>query len=299
MPTIEQNRHTWDVEYDWPDDGDEWSQRWGTAEAQWFSTVLPRIHSFLPAAAILEIAPGHGRWTQFLKEYTSQLVIVDLGAQCIEACKRRFSSSSHITYHVNDGRSLGMVPDRSIDFAFSFDSLVHAESDVIASYLKELARVLKPDGVGFIHHSHIGAYRRTFSLLNKMPRQLRSRLESRGLLPLEQWRARSMTAARFEQSCASAGLRCIGQELVSWNGRLLIDAISLFTPAGSIWERPNRVFENREFMRAAEYGRQVALHYPRPSDGAGGSSSPSLPKQAADRGAFTPLRIARSLSGDA
>ena len=32
-----------------------------------------------------------------------------------------------ISYFVNDGRSLAMVPERSVDFAFSFDSLVHVD----------------------------------------------------------------------------------------------------------------------------------------------------------------------------
>jgi len=263
VPTIEQNRQKWEIDYRWRDQGDEWSQSWGSAEAQWFETLLPRIHPFLPAGTILEIAPGHGRWTQFLKNHASQLVVVDLGAQCIEACKRRFASSSHITYHVNDGRSLGMLPDHSVDFAFSFDSLVHAEADVIESYLNELSRKLTSDGVGFIHHSHIGAYRRTFAMVNKLPLPLRSRLEGKGLFPHDHWRAHSMTAQRFEQLCAGAGLACIGQELVSWNSPLLIDAFSLFTPAGSKWARPNRIFENRRFMQVADYGRQIAHHYAR------------------------------------
>lgn len=265
MPTLEENRREWDLAYSWPEDGDEWSQKWGGAEAQWFDTLLPRIHPFVPAATILEIAPGRGRWTQFLKDYCSRLVVVDLAAHCIDACRRRFSSCSHISYHVNDGRSLRMLPDRSVDFAFSFDSLVHAEADVIASYLIELARVLKPDGVGFVHHSHVGAYRHSFSLLGRLPGRLRRWLERRELIPQDQWRAHTMTAQRFERLCVDAGLACIGQELVNWNGPILLDAFSMFTPGGSIWVRPNRVFRNSRFMEAAEYGRRIAEHYGRRS----------------------------------
>ena len=84
--------------------------------------------------------------------------MVDLTERCIEACKERFSADSHITYYVNDGKSLAMIPDDSVDFVFSFDALVHVEADVIKAYLSQLALQLKPDGVGFIHHSNIGAY---------------------------------------------------------------------------------------------------------------------------------------------
>ena len=52
-----------------------------------------------------------------------------------------------------------MVADRSVDFAFSFDSLVHADAEVLDAYAAELARTLAPDGVAFIHHSNLGAYR--------------------------------------------------------------------------------------------------------------------------------------------
>jgi hypothetical protein len=50
------------------------------------------------------------------------------------------------------------VGDGSIDFAFSFDSLVHVEADALASYVAGLARVLTEKGVAFLHHSNYGAY---------------------------------------------------------------------------------------------------------------------------------------------
>ena len=46
-----------------------------------------------------------------------------------------------------------MAADASIDFAFSFDSLVHAEANILESYISELARVLKANAIAFIHHS--------------------------------------------------------------------------------------------------------------------------------------------------
>ncbi|MBR8827309.1 MAG: hypothetical protein DSM107014_05285 [Gomphosphaeria aponina SAG 52.96 = DSM 107014] len=49
-----------------------------------------------------------------------------------------------------------MIPDDSIDLVFSNDSLVHAEADVIESYLAQLSLKLKVNGVGFIQHSNLG-----------------------------------------------------------------------------------------------------------------------------------------------
>ena len=152
MPSVEENLRVWDQSYDWTQEGNEWSAAWGGPEAEWFGTIFPRIHGFLPNGTILEIAPGFGRWTHYLKDYCDKLILVDLSEKCIEACRRRFSSSSHITYHVNDGRSLEMIADKSVDFVFSFDSLVHAEADVLEAYLIQLGRKLKLKGTGFVHH---------------------------------------------------------------------------------------------------------------------------------------------------
>ena len=110
MPTVEQNFSLWNEEHDWPLSGDEWSKSWGGAQAQWHGCILPRISPFIPAANILELAPGHGRWTQFLQAYaTSSLALVDLAPRCIAACRSRFSGLEHLRYHVNDGRSLDMT----------------------------------------------------------------------------------------------------------------------------------------------------------------------------------------------
>ena len=85
------------------------------------------------AESMLEIAPGYGRWTAFLKDLCSRLPLVDLSPKCIEACRERFGESDDIAYHVNDGRSPAMIDEDSIDFAFSFDSLVHVELEVLES----------------------------------------------------------------------------------------------------------------------------------------------------------------------
>ena len=153
MPTVEQNLQMWDAHYEWTKQGEEWSSAWGGSESQWFGAIFPRIHSFLPTSTILELAPGFGRWTKYLKNCCEHLIIVDLSENCIKACHQRFASDSNITYHINDGKSLSMIPDGSIDFVFSFDSLVHAEADVIQGYLNQLSKKLKPDGAGFIHPS--------------------------------------------------------------------------------------------------------------------------------------------------
>ena len=263
MATVDENRSFW-ARYDWSRAGEEWSEGWGGSHAQWHGVVLPRIARFLPAGSILEIAPGHGRWTAFLREHCDRLSIVDLDAACIEACRERFAGDERISYHVNEGRSLDMIEDGSVDFAFSFDSLVHANAEVITGYIRELERTLAPEGVGFVHHSNAGRYRRYFELADSIPRgTVRERLYELRLLDRPRWRALDMTAERFRRSCESAGLQCISQEIVNWTTRRLIDCFSVLTRPTSRWARPNRVWVNRRFVAEARaVKRRAALYSP-------------------------------------
>jgi SAM-dependent methyltransferase len=159
MPTIDENIEQWNGEYAWAGGGEEWSKPWGNSDAQWHGCIYPRIHWFLPATTILELAPGYGRWTRFLLQQCDRYMGVDLAPKCIEACEDRFSNHAGAHFYTNDGSSLPMVADSSIDFVFCFDSFVHVEAEVLSCYLHELGRVLAPEGVAFIHHSNFGTYR--------------------------------------------------------------------------------------------------------------------------------------------
>lgn len=261
MADVDHNLAVWNTTWDWSRGGDEWSAWWGDTPALWFGALLPRIHAFVPTGTILEIGPGYGRWTQYLKDLGSQLVIVDLAQRCIDHCRERFATATNIDYQVNDGRSLSMVSDRSVDFAFSFDSLVHAEHDVLEDYLGQLARKLKPDGVAFLHHSNLGDHRLAAALARRVPNRARRALTRRGILiDLYAWRAASVNTEAVATRCGPAGMACVSQEKISWEfGTYLLDALSVVTPRGSCWERPRTVLRNPMFgQEAARMSRLYA-----------------------------------------
>lgn len=260
MPSLEWNKNVWERSYDWVKEGDEWSGEWGSAATQWHWSLLPRIYPFVPTGTILEIAPGFGRWTQWLKDLCGDLILVDLSSKCIAACEERFQHCNHIQYHVNDGLSLAMVPDRAVDFAFSFDSLVHAELDVMESYLRQLREKLTPDGVAFLHHSNIGEYADRIAFLDRLPGK--TLLERCHLIERNpHGRAVSVTAKEVARLAEDVGLRCLSQELVNWGSRRLIDCFSLFTLPGSKWAAasPRRLL-NKCFMAEARRARRMLRH---------------------------------------
>jgi len=147
---IEEQR-LWNDESMWSDGGHEWSKSFGTTENLWNKYIFEDIKEFR-GKKILEIAPGHGRITQFLSILASELLVVDLNETCIAKTKEKLGH--HVLgYFVNNGNDLPKIRDNSQDLVFSFDSFVHIHKNVIDDYLGEIYRVLKPGGRAYIHHS--------------------------------------------------------------------------------------------------------------------------------------------------
>ena len=244
-------------DYEWIAAGEEWSEPWGGSAAQWFGSILPRIQTVLPANAIVEIASGFGRWSSYLKQHCNHLHLVEPDAQGMDACRRRFGSDPKISYHLNDGRSLEMIPDGTIDFIFSFDSLVHVRRETIEAYVSQFAAKLTTNGMAFIHHSNLGQFAASVS---RRARALVSRSKIAGA---DHQRDPEMTAELFRELCEQNGLKCLCQELVNWRGRRLIDCFSTVARKNSKWQEAPGPYRNPDFMREAELIRGVARHYPK------------------------------------
>lgn len=257
MATVAENRQKW-ADHAWKG-GHEWSPggtRVGT-EMLWWRSLRPRLHALLPTGALLEIAPGFGRWTEYLLRESRELIGVDATERCVEACRERFAGlPAH--FSLNDGKTLPMVADSSIDAAFSFDSLVHVEAPEVASYLREVARCLRPGGVGFFHHSNLGAY------ADRTTGRIPPYVSRTG------WRAPSMSARAFREACQQAGLHCLTQEVITWRIRgnrpyrlsgerlPLSDCFSLFVrPLQPSAPAATKVYVNRRFV--AEWDQLTLL----------------------------------------
>ena len=213
MPDLNWNQSTWGATYDWDKSGEEWSEAWGGSAAQWFGSIFPRLHRFLPARRILEIAPGFGRWTKFLVPACDEFVGIDLSEKCVEACRQRFSGNKHAQFYANDGQSLAAAQDSNFDLIFSFDSLVHAEFDILAAYVPQILKKLAPGGVAFIHHSNLMSYNQTIGIPHG--------------------RASSVSADVVAELIRRADGAVLVQEIANWGGDHMIDCMSLFAHRGA------------------------------------------------------------------
>jgi ubiquinone/menaquinone biosynthesis C-methylase UbiE len=231
----------------------------GNVDMQWHGTVLPRIRSFLPATSNLEIACGHGRWTQFLQQHCERLIGVDLSSQCVRGCERRFMQMPNLAFFQQDGKSLGRVPEESVAFIFSFDSLVHADYEVLRAYLNQFKRMLKPDGTAFIHHSNNGECAPYHP--RRIPR-LRGLLRLIRVLEFQHLRDLTVSVSNFAQLAHKQGLACISQEINAWlTIRALIDCFSTLVRSDSVRVRGNVVIRNGDFFKeVCGWSRMSGLH---------------------------------------
>jgi hypothetical protein len=123
-----------------------------------------------------------------------------------------------------------MIKDTSIDFVFSFDSLVHVETDAMFGYISELARILKPGAVAFLHHSNLADAPEIWDD------------------PAIGDRGRSIGFTKVQEFTAKFGMSCVQQEIVPWGTVSRLDCMS------TIVNSPHKqciVIENPRFMTEA------------------------------------------------
>jgi SAM-dependent methyltransferase len=142
----------------------------------WSEIIWPMI-SDCDFSIVVDLAAGHGRNTEKLRQLADRIHVVDIVADNVEFCRRRFGGDSRFEFHLCDGMTFPRVPDGSVTLVYCFDAMVHFDSDTVRSYLREMRRVLCPGGRAFCHHSNYvgnptGDFRQSPHWRNFMSREL-------------------------------------------------------------------------------------------------------------------------------
>jgi ubiquinone/menaquinone biosynthesis C-methylase UbiE len=131
----------------------QWNSRefFRSGEINVANEVMPDMHAICGGARspldmrMLEIGCGVGRMTKMFARLFEHVTAVDVSAEMIDRARVNLEGSGNITLVLGDGATLPSVADQSLDFAFSYIVFQHIPSlDVIASYCREVSRVLKP-----------------------------------------------------------------------------------------------------------------------------------------------------------
>lgn len=138
-------------------------------------------------SVIVEIGPGGGRWTRYLLP-AKQIYAVDYHQELLDELRSNFASSGKLIFVKNDGDNFPGVPEKSVDFIFSFGAFVHLDLDIIDRYLGNMKPLLKPSSNVVIHYSDktkpLGQKNEGFS--DNDPERMRRLVESHGYQVLEE-----------------------------------------------------------------------------------------------------------------
>lgn len=112
-------------------------------EELWLQKIL-RLNREM---AVLDIGCGYGRTEEWMWRYVRKVYGVDISQYVIEICKKRFKDIDNVYFYHNEGDNLSLFDSGMFDVVYSFNVFQHIPRRFADSYLKEIKRVLKDEGV--------------------------------------------------------------------------------------------------------------------------------------------------------
>ena len=100
-----------------------------------------------PDWTCLEIGCGIGRLLKPVARCCRRVIGVDISEQMVAHSRDYLSGVANAEVHLNDGRTLCVIPDDSVDLVYSHLAFQHMTTqEVVDGYLAEIVRILRPGG---------------------------------------------------------------------------------------------------------------------------------------------------------
>jgi hypothetical protein len=110
--------------------------------------VLPYVNEDQCA---VEIGPGGGRWTRYLRGFR-KLYVVDYYPELLAEVRRNVKGPN-LVFVRNNGTDFPGIDDNYVDYLFSFGTFVHLDAHIVEAYLSNMRRILKAEANVVIHYS--------------------------------------------------------------------------------------------------------------------------------------------------
>lgn len=104
-----------------------------------------------PEHNAIEIGPGGGRWTRYLLTFKT-LYAVDYHQELLDELRMNFQNDN-IVFIKNNGTDFPSIPEKSVDYLFSFGVFVHLDVPLIEKYLQNMKTVLRANANVVIQYS--------------------------------------------------------------------------------------------------------------------------------------------------
>ena len=109
-------------------------------------------------SVVLDLACGMGRTCRWIAPKIKEYVGVDFIPEMIEKAKKYNSEYLNTKFLINDGKTLNIFSDRTFDVVYCEIAFQHMPRDVQKSYVNEVYRILKDNGMFFVQLPKIEYY---------------------------------------------------------------------------------------------------------------------------------------------
>ncbi|WP_082575427.1 MULTISPECIES: class I SAM-dependent methyltransferase [unclassified Lysobacter] len=195
--------------------GEPWKESQYYADAErWTFMFWNSDHLFRPyfdrldLDNVVELACGHGRHSEMVAPMARQLTLMDIHEENLEVCRRRMERFEGVQVIRNNGYDFQPLEAESATAIFCYDAMVHFSPDLVASYLRDSARILKSGGMALFHHSNYDADPSQHYGMNPHARN-------------------KMTMETFHRYAAEAGLEVVQSTTLDWGDARDLDGLTL------------------------------------------------------------------------
>lgn len=100
--------------------------------------------AFVKGKKVLDAACGEGYGSHILSEKAKEVTGLDISAETVENANKKYGKDN-LSFRAGSVESLPFEDD-SFDVVISYETIEHVTGEIQESFLKEIRRVLKPDG---------------------------------------------------------------------------------------------------------------------------------------------------------
>jgi ubiquinone/menaquinone biosynthesis C-methylase UbiE len=95
----------------------------------------------------MDLGCGIGRIASSVYNKVKTYLGVDFSEGMIVKARELHKDKSNVNFVINNGRDISVVKSKSIDVVYSHLVFQHIEQDVMYSYINEVYRILRPNGI--------------------------------------------------------------------------------------------------------------------------------------------------------
>lgn len=171
-------------------------------------SFFKKFFDTLSKRTMIELACGHGRHAANAAVVAERLTVVDVIEENLLVCRDRLREFKNVSFKLGSGAEFPDTGANNTDSIYCYDAMVHFAPDIVKSYLKDTARVLRKGGCALYHHSNYAAGKDQEWGKNPHARNY-------------------MTRELFASLAEENGLEVMEQIVIPWGGVPELDCISL------------------------------------------------------------------------